>query len=134
MTVEEFLALPEDGISRELVRGELREHGMTVRNRFQAQVTLRLSQHLANWLDKQTAPRGMFVAGEGGLRLRGTKDSLVGIDVAYVSAALLAATGERQNIFMGRRRWRLRSGRHPIPSKSSRRKSGVTSTWGAWFG
>jgi hypothetical protein len=33
MTFEEFLALPDDGVRRELIRGELRERGMTIRNR-----------------------------------------------------------------------------------------------------
>ncbi len=31
MTAEELLALPDDGIDRELIRGELREYPMTTR-------------------------------------------------------------------------------------------------------
>ena len=31
MTVEEFLALPDDGVDRVLIRGELRERPMTTR-------------------------------------------------------------------------------------------------------
>ena len=31
MTAEELLALPDDGIDRELIRGELRENPMTTR-------------------------------------------------------------------------------------------------------
>jgi hypothetical protein len=38
MTVEEFLALPDDGISRELICGQLKERGLTVRNRFHSKV------------------------------------------------------------------------------------------------
>ena len=33
MTIEAFLALPEDGRRRELIRGEVREKEMTRRNR-----------------------------------------------------------------------------------------------------
>ena len=49
MSVEEFLALPDDGIHRELIRGTVREFKsdaeepirgprMTVRNRFHSQI------------------------------------------------------------------------------------------------
>ncbi len=31
MTTEQFLALPEDGVDRELIEGQLREKPMTVR-------------------------------------------------------------------------------------------------------
>jgi Uma2 family endonuclease len=41
------------------------------------------------------------VSGEAGFRLRGPLDSAVGIDVAYVSAELLAATPQKQAIFDG---------------------------------
>ncbi len=34
MTTEELLALPEDGLDRELIRGQLREKPMTRRNRW----------------------------------------------------------------------------------------------------
>jgi Uma2 family endonuclease len=101
MTVEEFLALPSNGISRELIRGELRERGMTVRSRFHSRVVARVTYLLLRWLDEQPEPRGDVVAGEAGFHLRGTRDSLVGIDVAYVSPELLAATGRRQNLFDG---------------------------------
>jgi len=101
MTVEEFLALPEDGIHRELIRGQVREFGMTVRNRFHSRVEANVVQHLKNWLDGRPAPRGEILCGEVGFRLKGTPDSAVGIDVAYASAELVAATGDRQKIFDG---------------------------------
>ena len=40
MTIEEMLALPDNGYDRELIRGELREEPMTRRNRgFTTQTT-----------------------------------------------------------------------------------------------
>lgn len=32
MTIEEFLAMPPDGMDRELIRGIVREHPITYRN------------------------------------------------------------------------------------------------------
>jgi Uma2 family endonuclease len=101
MTAEEFMALPDDGVDRELIRGELREYGMTLRNRWHGRVEGRLSQYLNNWLDQQPEPRGELVSGEAGFRLGGTKESRVGIDVAIVSPELLAATPPDQAIFNG---------------------------------
>ena len=34
MTADEFLALPDDGVERWLIHGEVREFGMTIRNRW----------------------------------------------------------------------------------------------------
>jgi len=101
MTVEEFLALPEDGISKELIRGYLRERGMTIRNRFHSRVEANIVGELRTWLKDRPKPRGEIVCGEAGFRLRGTKDSVVGIDVAYVSAELVAASGPEDRIFNG---------------------------------
>lgn len=101
MTVEEFLAIPEDGISRELIRGQLRERGVTIHNRFHARVTTRIARLLDDWLEGQPEPRGEILTGEAGFRLRGTRDSLVGIDLAYVSAALIAETDATKLIYDG---------------------------------
>ncbi len=101
MTVEEFLAIPEDGISRELIRGQLRERGVTIHNRFHARVTTRTARLLDDWLEGQPEPRGEILTGEAGFRLRGTRDSLVGIDLAYVSAALIAETDATKLIYDG---------------------------------
>jgi hypothetical protein len=54
MTAEEFLALPEDGIDRELIRGELRERGMTYRNRFHSKVEANIVFELKLWLYQVT--------------------------------------------------------------------------------
>src|SRR5271157_3022003 len=101
MTVEEFLALPENGVHRELIQGRVREMGMIVRNRFHSRIEARIVQRLLNWLDLQPPPRGEVVCGEAGFRLKGTKESLVGIDVALVSADLVARTDKRETTYDG---------------------------------
>jgi Uma2 family endonuclease len=90
MTTEEMLALPEDGVDRELIRGQLREKPMTRRNRRHSRAEVRISTELEIWLESQPEPRGQVVGGEAGFRLRRDPDSTVGIDVAYVSAEVAA--------------------------------------------
>ena len=46
MTVEELLALPEDGMDRELIRGQLKAKPMTYRNRFYARAVTRIAHGL----------------------------------------------------------------------------------------
>src|SRR5208283_322633 len=90
VTIEEFLALPENGVHRELIQGRIRELGAPVRDRFHSRIEALVVYRLLNWLDLQPPPRGEVVCGEAGFRLKGTKESLVGIDVALVSADLVA--------------------------------------------
>ena len=105
MTVDEFLALPEDGISRELIRGKVRvrgvdrECGMTYRNFVHSWVEANIVFRLKLWLEQQPQPRGRIVCGEAGFRLPG--GSVVGIDVAYASPELVAASGKKPGILNG---------------------------------
>lgn len=112
MSAEQFLALPDDGIHRELVRGRVREDrelweggkkgsDVTVRNRFHSRIVIRVGQLLGNWMDLQPEPGGEVVGGEAGFLLAGTRESLVGIDVAVVPAELVAATDSEQKLFHG---------------------------------
>ena len=112
MSAQEFLALPDDGIHRELVRGRVREDRepseggrrgseLTVRNRFHSRIVIRVGHVLANWMDLQPEPRGEVVGGEAGFLLAGTRESLVGIDVAVVSAELVASTDAEQKLYHG---------------------------------
>lgn len=101
MTEEEFLALPEDGIDRELIFGTVREFGMTIRNRFHGRIEAEAVYRLRLWLETQPEPRGVIVSGEIGFRLHGPDISRVGADVAYVSAELEARTGPKENIYDG---------------------------------
>lgn len=92
MNTEDLLALPEDGMERELIRGELRERPMTRRNPRHSRGTTNVAFFLKDWLRRQPEPRGEVLTGEAGFRLRHNPDTTVGIDVAYISAELSAAT------------------------------------------
>jgi Uma2 family endonuclease len=93
-TFEQILSLPDDGIDRELIRGELREKPMTRRNRWHSSIEARIVQMLWNWLDSQPDLEGRIVSGEAGFRLQREPETGVGIDVAYVSAEVAARAPE----------------------------------------
>jgi Uma2 family endonuclease len=100
MTAEELLALPDDGIRRELIRGELREypddpeHLMTTRGMPHCRVTAKLSHLIHKWLERQPSPRGWLFAGDIRVRIHRDPDTFVGIDLAYISADLAAQAAE----------------------------------------
>ena len=94
MTLEEMLALPDAEVERDLIEGRLVERPMTKRNRWHGRVESRLARLLDQWLDTLPEPRGEIVSGETGFRIRRNPDTSVGIDVAYVSAEVIAATPE----------------------------------------
>lgn len=90
MTIEEFLALPDDGVDRELIRGEVRVRGsskMTRRNRHHARAEVKIGSTLDFWLDA-LALGGEVVSGEAGFVLK--PNTSVGIDVAYVPLEVAA--------------------------------------------
>lgn len=89
MTTEQMLALPDNGVQRWLVEGQLREKPMTVRNRFHSRVMVRIAKFLDNWNDLRPEPRGQVLCGEVGCRLRRNPDSTYGLDVVYVAANLV---------------------------------------------
>lgn len=101
MTAEEFLAIPEDGIARELIDGIVKERGMTLRNRQHASVQTRIASRLLLWLDAQPEPRGDVVDGDCGFRLKRDPDVLVGPDVAYASADLLDRIAPKSSFLDG---------------------------------
>src|SRR5271167_328605 len=98
MTTAELLAMPDDGVERWLVEGELREMPMTKRNRFHSRLMVRVGKLLDNWLDEQPEPRGAILGGEAGVRLRQDPDTTVGVDVVYVSAETLARQTDESTI------------------------------------
>jgi len=101
MTTEELLAIPEDGIDRWLIAGELRERPMTRRNRFHSRIMIRVGKLLDNWLDEQPEPRGQVLGGEAGVILAHDPDTTVGIDVTYVSAEVLVRQTEDSTLIDG---------------------------------
>lgn len=101
MTTEELLALPDDGMERWLIAGELRERPMTVRNRFHSRAMIRVGKFLDNWLDERPLPRGQILGGEVGVRLSRDPDTTVGVDVVYVSADVIVRQSEETTLIDG---------------------------------
>jgi Uma2 family endonuclease len=101
LTTEEMLALPSNGTARWLIRGQLREEPMTVRNRWHSRIMVRVAHLLESWLDQQPEPRGAVLCGEAGVRLRRNPDTTVGIDVVYISAELAARQGGETSLIDG---------------------------------
>jgi len=94
MTAEELLALPDDEIERELIRGELREYPMTTRGTPHCLATHNLDFLLGTWLRQQPRPRGRVYAGDIRVRVRRNPDTFVGVDLVYISAELAAQTAK----------------------------------------
>ncbi len=100
MSVEEFLALPEnDGVDRELIYGELRERPMTIRNRFHTKTLILVGSALHNWLSAQPEPRGEVHGGDVGFRLPTDPPTVVGIDIAYINYQQASNPPQDSSIF-----------------------------------
>ena len=84
LTTADLLAIPDDGRRRWLVRGELREQDVTVRNRYHSIAMANLTGELYIWRRAQPEPRGTVVCGEAGVILPGDPETTIGVDVAYV--------------------------------------------------
>jgi Uma2 family endonuclease len=101
MTTEALLALPQNGVDRWLIRGQLRERPMTVRNRVHSRVLIRVGYLLESWLERQPRPHGSVLGGEAGVRLRRNPDTTVGIDVVYIPADVAARESEETTLVDG---------------------------------
>ena len=120
LTVEEFLALPDNGVHRELIHGRVREMGMTVRNRFHSRIEASVvcsPRQVAR--GSSPNPEERLSAAKRDFGSREPRNRLVGIDVALVSHELLARTQKKEALYEG----------PPIPAcregKSSRESEGV---------
>lgn len=101
MTTAQLLALPEDGVERWLIRGQLREKPKRFRNRFNSQVLVCIGCFLQDWLEQQPQPRGSVLCGNAGVRLTCDPDTTVGVDVAYVSAESAAHQPDDMPLYDG---------------------------------
>jgi Uma2 family endonuclease len=101
MTTEQLLALPRDGVDRWLIRGQLREKPMTVRNRWHSLILINIGYWLKAWLRQQPQPRGQILGGEAGCRLLRSPDSTVGIDLVYISAEIAAQRSDKTSLIEG---------------------------------
>jgi len=100
MTAEELMALPDDGIEREIIRGDLRETPTTVRNITHSGVEANIVYFLKAWLIDAGAG-GKVHGGEAGFRLQRTPESLVGIDVALAPGDLVESTSPKSTYHDG---------------------------------
>ena len=107
MTTDDLLALPDDGVERWLVDGRLVEFGeptgenMTLRSKDHGKAQMRFGQRLLDWSDARPEPRGVVVGGEAGFKLSDDPETTVGVDVAYVSPDVVAATPARARFYHG---------------------------------
>jgi Uma2 family endonuclease len=101
MTTEELLALPDDGVERWLIDGELWENGMTVRNRFHSEVLINVGFFLKMWLRHQPEPRGKIYGGEAGVILSRNPDVTVCVDVVYVPHDVIVLQTDRTTLIEG---------------------------------
>lgn len=102
VSTDNLMALPDnDGVDRELIAGELREKPMTRRNRRHTRTSTRLAQLLQNWLDTQPSPRGEILTGDAAFRLARNPDTLVGIDLAFISSNQAARTPDTVSFIDG---------------------------------
>ncbi len=101
MTTEQLLALPDDGVERDLSHGRLREREITKRGRRHTRAGAKISRLLADWLADQPTPRGEVLVGEAAFQLSHDPDTTVGIDVAYISAETAAANPDDAFIIDG---------------------------------
>ena len=87
-SIDDLLAMPEDGKRYWLLDGDIVEMGMTQRNKHHTKAEARICFVLSTWLDGQPRPRGAVHAGEVGVIL--SPDDSVGIDVLYLSPEQVA--------------------------------------------
>ena len=105
MTVEEFLALPDDGVERWLIRGELREKrdtDITRRSKPHSITEARITGILWAWRATQPEPRNEVVCGEAGFVLRREPSTIsAGVDVAVITAAQADARDPDTSMIVG---------------------------------
>lgn len=113
LTVEDLLKMPDDGIERDLIDGQLREWPaccddqdlgearMTRRNPDHCEAEISIGHELRKWLETRPRPRGKVVGGEAGFRIRRDPVCFVGIDVAYVSAEMAANRDRKLQFYDG---------------------------------
>lgn len=99
MTTEELLALPDDGVRRWLINGELREGETTVRNWIHSAIMVKLSFALEQWRQQLTGPRGVALCGESGIKI--SPNNTIGVDVAYISPEVMAQQSGKSALIEG---------------------------------
>jgi Uma2 family endonuclease len=104
LTTADLLAMPDDGVERWLIRGQLRENresDITRRNRYHSECLAVITALLMNWRNQQPEPRGKVLAGEAGSILSHDPETTVGIDVAYFDAETVQHSGSATTMMDG---------------------------------
>ena len=85
ISLEPFLALPDDGVYREVHRGRLREfHERSVlHDKWHSKTEARIAHLLLDWLHQHPQKTGEVHSGEVGCAIQHDPLTTVGIDVAY---------------------------------------------------
>jgi Uma2 family endonuclease len=97
VTAAELLQMPEDGIRRELVRGELRE--MAPAGNVHGRIAMRLAWRLAQYVEAHQL--GVVYAAETGFRLATNPDTVRAADVAFVSQRRVDEVGDVEGYWPG---------------------------------
>ena len=110
-TMQDLVDMPDDGVRRWIIDGELREERMdtgefggqvtTVRNRFHSTTMANVAAVLNIWRWGLPAPRGAVVCGEAGVSLPGGPENAVGVDVAYVPHDVLVQQTDATTVIHG---------------------------------
>ncbi|MFK7736679.1 MAG: Uma2 family endonuclease [Pirellulaceae bacterium] len=101
MTTADLLAIPEDGIERELIQGRLKEREMTRRNRLHAATEATIAKLLGIWLDTNAAPKAAVLPGEVGTILASAPDTTVGIEAAVFPISMLEDQSSETSLVQG---------------------------------
>jgi Uma2 family endonuclease len=110
-TMNDLLNMPDDGVRRWIINGELREEKMdtgefngeimTVRNRFHSEMMANVTTAVNNWRYGLPEPRGRVVCGEAGVLLPGGAENAVGVDMAYVPPDVMVQQTEEVTVIHG---------------------------------
>lgn len=105
-TVEDLLAMPDDGVERWIINGQLREQPsefpeakMTVRNRHHCSIMTAVAGTILIWNRTQPKPRGEVYCGELGVLLPGRKSTL-GVDVAYAAPDVVSVQDDDESTLL----------------------------------
>ncbi|MBN9518904.1 Uma2 family endonuclease [bacterium] len=105
-TVEDLLAMPDDGVERWIINGKLREKPpefkgvtVTVRNRHHSRIMSYVVTAITVWLRTQPPPRGEPYCGEVGILLPG-RTTAVGVDAAFAPANVVAVQDDEKTTLL----------------------------------
>jgi Uma2 family endonuclease len=102
MTTADLLAIPDDGIERWLINGQLREGTTVSRRGFRhSGATAEFGYILRKWLDQRSNVGGRILVGDAAFQLTDNPDSTVGIDIAYIDESLAQSIPESTYIIRG---------------------------------